>query len=266
MRRSFVVVVLSLLLLSGFAFAQNFPAGEISGSYSFARLDQNSNWTGVGSLNAAKGWSATGVANVNRWLGLEANVGGYLYDETQTFSDGLDSVTLTGNEKHLLILGGPRVTYRYKRYEPFGHALFGMDHASVSFSGRGNVLGTPVSVSCSAFAALGTPICGSDNAFAMALGGGLQTVINKHFAVTTGVDYLLTHHGLPTELVNTIQTLTGVRLGERVSQHNVRVTAGIVYRFGFRQAKSTPDPPETDQRMPRSGCGTLWNCTGGKQN
>jgi predicted porin len=82
---------------------------------------------------------------------------------------------------------------------PFVHTLFGLDRETLSLSGTSS--GTPFSAS------------GSDNAFASALGGGLEYGLTKHFGLVTGSDYLLTRHGSAT-------------------QNNFRVQVGMSVRFG----------------------------------
>jgi outer membrane immunogenic protein len=94
---------------------------------------------------------------------------------------------------------GPRVSLRkWKQITPYGQALFGGGHAS----GTLYTTGSPTS---------------SRNAFAMELGGGVDANITHHFAVRLAqVDYLFT----------TFQD------GFTNHEHNLRITTGVVFRFG----------------------------------
>ena len=97
-------------------------------------------------------------------------------------------------------LVGPRLTYRGSGgFEPFAEALFGGMNASASISGS---------------------VSGSSNAFAMAIGGGADYKVTKSVAIRlVQFDYLYTKFNLGP-----------------ASQHqnNVRIQAGIVFRFGGR--------------------------------
>jgi len=77
-------------------------------------------------------------------------------------------------------------------FTPFLHALAGADRISASASGS--------SV--------------SDTAFAMAFGGGVDIDVNRHISVRGQSDYLYTKHGTATH------------------QDNVRVSVGVVFKFG----------------------------------
>lgn len=108
---------------------------------------------------------------------------------------GLD-LTLTS------YVAGPRYRLgQFGRVAPFVQALFGGAHASGSLApGTG-----------------GNP--GSPDAFAMIAGGGLDVVLGKHLALRAPeVDYFLTN------FVNTVND----------HQNNLRVSAGVVFRFGER--------------------------------
>ena len=87
-------------------------------------------------------------------------------------------------------LFGPRVTYRgYGRLEPFGEALFGGIHIGGDLS---------------------------DNAFGMALGGGVDYKWKPNLAIRfIQADYLYTRFG-------------------GTHQNNLRLQAGVVFRFGGR--------------------------------
>ncbi len=94
-------------------------------------------------------------------------------------------------------LFGPRVSYRkHDRFTPFGQILFGGAHESISAAGSS----------------------ASQNSFAMSLGGGLDAKLSNRFSWRVGqVEYLLTRFP---ELTTS-----------RESQHNTRISTGIVFHF-----------------------------------
>jgi opacity protein-like surface antigen len=93
-------------------------------------------------------------------------------------------------------LFGPQFTYRGNEHvTPFFHILVGGAHDSFSNSS----------------------VSGSANAFAFAPGGGLDVHVSPHIAIRVAqVDYLLTKF----------------KDDEDNRQNNVRVSAGIVFRWG----------------------------------
>ena len=93
-------------------------------------------------------------------------------------------------------LFGPKFAYRgNERITPYFHVLLGGAHVSASFSG----------------------VSGSDSAFALAFGGGADVKVASHVAIRViQVDYLLTKFND----------------GDNDRQNNVRVSAGIVFRWG----------------------------------
>ena len=174
------IAVLSVFFLvcSMAAMAQDFPKAEVFGGYSYAHLSE----AGVGfNLN---GGSGSVAFNPHKSFGIVADIGGY---HTNKFGVGATIVTY---------LFGPKFAYRENdRVTPYFHALFGGAHASAG----------------------GFGITGTDNAFAMALGGGVDAKVNDNFAIRVAqVDYILT------------KFTDGV--DDR--QNSVRISTGIVFRFG----------------------------------
>jgi len=97
-------------------------------------------------------------------------------------------------------LGGPRINFR----PVFFHALLGADRLT----------GSAVGVSA------------SQNGFAGAFGGGVQWKVGPQWAVRASGDYVLTRHN--------------IFGGPRVTQHNFRASAGVVFTFGARTPTGTP--------------------------
>ncbi|HWR15300.1 MAG TPA: hypothetical protein VN577_10745 [Terriglobales bacterium] len=127
------------------------------------------------------GWNAAVTGNVNNWLGITGDISG-----------GYKSVGGVKVKVHNFLFG-PTVSYnQYEKVKPFAHVLFGVSHASGSVDGIGGA---------------------SDNAFAMALGGGLDVGVHSNVAFRlVQVDYLMTRFGSQT-------------------QNNARISTGIVFRF-----------------------------------
>lgn len=124
------------------------------------------------------GGSGSVSFNPNNWLGVVADFGGY--EGSQSGFNG----TLYS------YLFGPKIAFRSGRITPFAQALFGGAHASVGSS--------------------------SENAFAMALGGGVDANVTSHIGV---------------RLVQAEYFLTDLKDGGNNRQNNVRVSAGVVFRF-----------------------------------
>lgn len=187
------------------------PRVELFGGYSFWRAAPISAgnriaWTHGGSASAAY--------NLNDWLGLVADFAGFRvtrFGPSGTPTGGI--VPASGNV--FSYLAGPRFSYRkFDRITPFAQVLFGGAHAS--------------QVTLSGCAAVCTPLS-SENAFAMTAGGGLDLKVSRHLAIrVVQAEYLLTRFA--DDSANT---------GERIVQNNVRLSTGIVFRFG----SMGPAPP-----------------------
>lgn len=141
------------------------------------------------------GWNTGGTFFVKNWLGFEGNVAGATNSQSASFTAGGTTFSGSAADKHYTFVFGPRVQFGHGRTNPFVHALFGMDRETVSAS----MLGVSTSV--------------TDNAFASAWGGGLEYGVTKHLGVVTVGDYLMTRHASAT-------------------QNNLRVSAGLSFRFG----------------------------------
>jgi opacity protein-like surface antigen len=187
MKGKVVVSLLAFLtLFGGVARAQEGASKvDIFAGYSYLRFSPST--AGVGSFNN-NGGSASVAYNATHWLSGVADFGAY--HNGNILNSGGDGTLST-------YLFGPRVSYRrFRRITPYGQVLFGVAHASAKFAGSSD----------------------SQNAFAMAVGGGVDVSVSHHFAVRpVQVDYLLTRFS---------ETGTGAE-----SQNNLRVSTGIVFRF-----------------------------------
>jgi opacity protein-like surface antigen len=109
-------------------------------------------------------------------------------------------------------LFGPVVSFRGDRITPFVHALFGGNHISTDAF---DIVGVT-----------GAVPAGSETAFAMAFGGGLDVKLTHHFALRLGqFDYAFTKHC--GNLFGTGCAL-GVGTAPAAHQNNFHFSTGIV--------------------------------------
>jgi outer membrane protein OmpA-like peptidoglycan-associated protein len=182
------------------------PKAEWFAGYSFWRAAPTALSNRMGYLH---GGSSSFAYNLNRIVGLVADFGGY-DDSRLTLIGPAGSQTVGSNGSAYTYAFGPRFSYRRERFTPFAQGLFGATHgSSVSISGCSG------SFSCKPLA--------SDNAFASMVGAGIDIKLSRHFALRLlEGDFLLTHFKDP----------LSANGEERGWQKNVRLSTGIVFRFG----------------------------------
>jgi opacity protein-like surface antigen len=175
-----------VLLFSVAASAQDNPKADVFLGYSYLRVNP-------GTISGISG------INLNGGVGSVNYSGGHSFGVVGEFGGShvgnIGGVPVSGSL--FTYLFGPRLTYhRDSRLSPFAHVLFGGAHTSGSaFSGST-----------------------TQNAFAVAIGGGVDAKVTSHVAVRLGqFDYLLTRFDV---------SGTG-----RTSQNNFRYTGGIVFRW-----------------------------------
>jgi hypothetical protein len=154
------------------------------------------------------GGSATVAFNLNRYLGLVADFGGY--GDTQlrlTGAEGAPPRVAAASGAAYTYLSGPRLSYRkYNRITPFAQVLFGGVHATeVTLSGCTGSLCSPLP---------------TQNSFAIAAGGGFDIGVLRHVSVRAiQAEYIMTRFGdLSTEMSTT--------------QNDLRLSSGLVLHFG----------------------------------
>lgn len=167
-----------MLLFAGLASAQDeAPKVEAFGGYSYLRVNPGSDIPGEN----FNGGSGSLAYNFTPMLGVVADFGGYHWSQT-----GTDATAVS-------YLFGPKVALRHGSITPFAQALFGGAH--ISFSDEG----------------------GSQNAFAMALGGGVDWNATAHIGIRViQAEYVLTRFSVD----ESTQT-----------QNNARISTGVVFRF-----------------------------------
>jgi len=181
------------------------PVADLFVGYSFVRFNTNAgtkenfNWHGVTGAIAG---------NVNRWFSVVGDLSYYTISDLPKGVKGRASTYLFG----------PQFSHRGERWTPFVHVLFGAARISDV-----RITGTPTG---SAF--FNRPF--SENAFATALGGGVDLNFGKHLGwrLFQG-EYLLTkfHDGFDN------------------SQNNLRAATGLVFHFGGNPPPPPPNHPPT---------------------
>jgi outer membrane immunogenic protein len=170
------VVLLSAVAAS----AQGAPKVEVFGGYSYVHTSYGGT-TYTANLN---GGTASVSVNPTSWLGLVGDFGGYYGGVNLSYS-GINGEIYT-------YMFGPKTTFRMGRLTPFIQTLFGGVHAS---SGS---------------------VYGSQDAFAMATGGGIDWNATAHLGV---------------RLVQAEYLLTTLNDNANNRQNNARISAGVVFRW-----------------------------------
>jgi len=184
------------------------PAGSesetratIFGGYSYLRNNSN----------GFSGWEGQGTFNLNRYLGVTADVSGARVTPFSFSALGFSAGTYQHLNNYLF---GPTVTATVGRSAVFAHALFGEARASL-----GAGVGIPI------IGGISTGIT-SANAFAMAFGGGVDIGLTRHLAIrAVQVDYLRTQFNATDALTTGLSSSLGNR------QNSFRFSSGIVFRF-----------------------------------
>src|SRR6266700_857693 len=179
---------------------QETPKAEIFAGYSYIRFNMDSHL--VQKNYPVNGGSVSLTGNLNHWFGLVGDVGFYRFGNHPP-----------GTSAHMFtFLFGPRFSARGRseRWTPFLHTLFGA--ARIVEDPNMGVFGP-------------NPGAVSRNAFALAIGAGLDLKLTKRVAWRTlQAEYLVTKFAD----------------GADSAQNNMRLTSGLVLRFG---GGGPPPPP-----------------------
>ncbi|MGA3080414.1 MAG: hypothetical protein ABSD44_03410 [Terracidiphilus sp.] len=163
------------------------------------------------------GGSASIAYNLNRHLGIVADIGDYTNSEIRFQGAYKATVDVdNANGGALSYLFGPRYSFRqHDRFTPFAQVLFGGVHA-------GAVVLSNCNMNCT--------LLPDQNAFAMTAGGGLDIEVRRHLAIRViQAEYMMTR-------------FTDYNTGEGATQNDMRLSAGIVFRFGGNAAPAQPPP------------------------
>ena len=193
------------------------PRWEVFAGYSYLRAvptlaDGNR-------LEFLNGGSTSIAFNFNRYLGLVGDFGGF--NDTRLLLEGTGGVASVDHQVDsgsvFTFLAGPKFSYRkYSRINPFAQVLFGGVHASAV-----ELSGCPAG--CAALPSL--PV---ETAFALTAGGGLDIKVLRRFSIRLlQAEYLMTN-------------FKNLSTGSSATQNDMRLSSGIVFRFGERGAASVP--------------------------
>jgi opacity protein-like surface antigen len=203
------------IISSVFAFAQttDYKKSEFFVGYSNGQVDTGANRENgfeefFEDRETLHGFNASGVVNVNRYLGIKGDVSGTYRSDDFSFpvTTGPTTNTLSFSTKSSLynFLGGVQVKDNAStgRLKPFAYALVGAGHGRVKI----NNVSCPTGVDCTDL------VSDSETGLAGAFGGGLDIRVNDKidFRVVK-VDY------------NPIRFDSG-------TQHNVRIGVGVVFK------------------------------------
>jgi opacity protein-like surface antigen len=204
------LLLLTVLVSAPAALAQSsddFKRYEFYGGYAYQRANNNSgsfDRNGAASIGgtqvilgnrdqAYNGFTAEFNQNAWRHVGLVTSFTG-TYDRTP-YVNTVNGRSFSAKAQRYDLLFGPRYNFRLGRINPFVEGLAGFEHMRVSFSD--NI----------------TNAVGSDTAFAMQFGGGLDVHLSDHFDIRAiQADYV------PTFFNST-------------HQNNYRVGAGVKIKF-----------------------------------
>jgi hypothetical protein len=186
---------------------------ELFVGYSYLRAVPG--YTAENRLVWLHGGSTSLAYNLNRVLGVVGDFGAYTNSEVR-FSGGYTGTVDVDNANVAVMtyLLGPRLSFwKYRRITPFVQALFGGVHANL-------VKLANCTVNCT--------VLPSEDSFAMTAGGGLDLRVHRHVAIRlVQAEYLMTQ-------------FTSYNTGVSGTQNDMRLSSGIVFRFGGRSASSLP--------------------------
>lgn len=164
------------------------------------------------------GGSASINFHLNRTIGIVGDFGGYA-DSRLRFGTSSSALVSDSSGKAFTYLFGPRATFAsHKRLSPFAQVLVGGIHAS------------PVTLSSGCSGVGCTPLP-AENKLAMTAGGGLDLRLHRHISVRIiQAEYLMTRF-------NDLST------GSTGTQNDMRLSSGLVFRFGGSHASSARVEP-----------------------
>lgn len=193
MRKLVWTGVLIFVMSLAAAAADETPTFEVYGGVSWLHIDR---MKVAGIKQNYTGWDSEAQFNVNRILGVTADIAG---NYGRLVAD-------TPTKHSYTFVFGPTFSFRTQHSTIFAHTLFGANTENIYSSA---ILGTS----------------NSNTAFAMAWGGGLDLKVNNTFAIRLGqLDWLYSRHNFSSVLVN------GSPLADH--QSNVRYSGGVVINFG----------------------------------
>jgi outer membrane protein OmpA-like peptidoglycan-associated protein/opacity protein-like surface antigen len=197
------------------------PKVELFIGYSYWRSVPDSTGNRIDGMN---GGSASLAYNFNRHVGLVADFAGFRIDSLEFSSPGAGfspSRNVNAQSTVFTVMFGPRVSFRdHGKFTPFLQVLGGVAHADdVTLDG----CNVPI------YACVPLP---KQTVFTMTAGGGVDYRLNHRLALRLfQAEFLLTRFQDPTSFT-----------GADGWQSNVRLSTGLVFRFGGNPAPPPPPP------------------------
>jgi hypothetical protein len=190
--RTFAQVSLLVLLFASRALAQQSPAWEFFGGYSFERSPVRQYFKSTPILYTFResdanlnGWELAVTENLNSWFGGTLQATGHYVNPV--------AAGTTNHVKMFSIMYGPRFAHRTRHATPYAHLLFGASHSSVTVSPGPHA---------------------SETIFAIGAGGGLDVSLGEHMSVRAlQIQY---------SPMNPVVT----------KDHNFQASAGVVFYVG----------------------------------
>jgi len=185
--------------------AQSYPQIEVAGGYSYMNFHASVPQLTSQSFN---GGGAAVVYNLTNWLGIKADFTGYAFGSGWTHK--LQELGYIGSASANMFTYqfGPQIKKHSGKLQPFAQTLYGIAHSNgyaAVLQAKGN--GSYVLTSG-----------GSDNAFAMEIGGGLDIPLSRTIQIRpVELDYQLTRFGFQNFSAN---------------QNNLKYFAGVNFTFG----------------------------------
>lgn len=217
---------LSVIMIGSLASAQSStPKWQVFGGYSVLHEDKggltdlkvnlglHDPSSEFGVRTNFNGWNAEAQYNTGRWFGIAIDASGYSATPfTATSATSLPTL------RRYAFLAGPVLTYRTKsKVTPYVHALFGSEFARLSASTPSNP-------------AAASSIVTNYTDFTIALGGGVDFKLSKHFSLRGGqLDWYRTNLNLSSFYDHAYNSDEFPGLSTK--QKNLRFSAGVVARF-----------------------------------
>jgi hypothetical protein len=208
-----VRIALAVFFLAGIASAQSIPPIDVFAGYSYFNLQvPTSAEPTVSQRLALNGWEFSTSVRLLHSLSVEGDISGHLLGTCAGVAD------LTCSNFSYMF--GPRYTLgdHSSKISVFVHGLVGQDSADLPISSSSSYV--------------------NDTSLALAAGGGVDYWFHRHVGLQLGpVDYFFTRH------LNNF---------DAPSQTNIRISAGLAFRFGGNIPPAEPKAPKQVSSEPES--------------
>jgi opacity protein-like surface antigen len=232
--KTFVATAAAAVLLAWTAAAQDEPKVGAFLGYDYVRFSSGNNNNFNAFNNSVDAFSANGgsgqfIVKFNHWLGAVLDLGAVANGN----NNGIRADTTIAN-----FLAGPRVTFaRHRsRFQPYAQVLFGGVWATTSTQISGlltSAIIPPPPVTILPGLPITASVGGSQTAFALTAGGGLDIRVTRHLTFRPiALDYLYTR-------------LSNFRAFGDNSQNSIRYSTGLALWFGGEK----PAPVAHRQQM-----------------